>query len=110
MLLEVLHHFLQGSYLPILQQQDKEGQADLGVLRAQGSPFQMGRPRLLASVEHWGVLKTLSLPPFGTATAPTPQIPLWFHYGEERQGAPPSAPQPAATATTLSKATGLTQL
>lgn len=47
-LLEGLHHFLQGPYLPILQQQDKEGQADR-------SPFQTGRPKLLVSVGHWGV-------------------------------------------------------
>lgn len=59
-LLEGLHHFLQGPYLPILQQQDKEGQADLGVPRVQGNfagdfSLQLGRSKLLASVGHWGV-------------------------------------------------------
>lgn len=73
-------------------------------------PLPDGKTQTSCLCGTLGSLKTLSLPPFGTATAPTPQIPLWFHYGEERQGAPPSAPQPAATATTLSKATGLTQL
>lgn len=35
---EGLQHFLQGPYLPILQQQDKGKQAGLGVPRAQENP------------------------------------------------------------------------